>query len=76
MLLRRHVGLPEDDQRRSRLRLPQSFHRGQRYRLIARQHAALRIARRNNLEHANKQCGDHAYAHENRPCSTCFSLSR
>ena len=63
-LLRRNIGLAQDDQRRSGLRVPESFHRRQRHRLIARQHAALRVARRHNLQQAHEERDNHAHAHK------------
>ena len=63
-LLLGHIGLAEDDQRRSGLRLPQRFHRGQGDRLFSRDHAACPVAGWEELQHADDQSGDHAEAHE------------
>ena len=46
------------------LRVEQRFHRGQRHRLVLRDHAALRVAGRHNLEDGDEQRRDHAHAHE------------
>ncbi len=64
-LLFGNIRLAEDDQRRSGLRLPQRFHRGQGDRLLLCNHAACPVAGWKQLQHADDQPGDHAEAHEN-----------